>query len=103
VLVKYWLHLSPDEQLRRFHERETIPFKRYKLTPDDWRNREKWNAYLKCADEMLGRTSTSYAPWTLVAAEDKLSARLQVLETLRDALRKAVKNSPKGRRQVQLS
>jgi polyphosphate:AMP phosphotransferase len=103
VLVKYWLHLSPEEQLRRFHEREEIPFKRYKLTPEDWRNREKWNAYLKAADEMLGRTSTSTAPWTLVAAEDKLSARLQVLETLRDALRKAVKASHKGRSLVRLT
>jgi polyphosphate:AMP phosphotransferase len=103
VLVKYWLHLSPEEQMRRFHERETIPFKRYKLTPEDWRNREKWNAYLKAVDEMLGRTSTAYAPWTLVAAEDKYSARLQVLETFRDALREAVRHSRRERRLVQLS
>jgi polyphosphate:AMP phosphotransferase len=103
VLVKYWLHVSREEQLRRFHEREVIPFKQYKLTPEDWRNREKWNAYLKAVDEMLGRTSTTFAPWTLVAAEDKLCARLRVLETMRDALRDAVRRTRKHRRLVKLS
>lgn len=62
---------SPDEQLRRFKEREEIPWKNYKITPDDWRNREKWPAYVEAADEMFLRTSTEYAPWHIIPAEDK--------------------------------
>lgn len=93
VLVKFWLHISPDEQLRRFKERETTPWKQYKITPDDWRNREKWPEYVRAADEMFLRTSTAYAPWNIIAAEDKKYARLAVLRTYRDALKKALKNA----------
>ncbi len=92
VLVKFWLHLSPDEQLRRFKEREETPWKQYKITPDDWRNREKWPDYVRAADEMFLRTSTEYAPWHIIAAEDKKYARLTVLRTYRDALKKALKH-----------
>ncbi|MFP5305713.1 MAG: polyphosphate:AMP phosphotransferase, partial [Gammaproteobacteria bacterium] len=84
-LVKFWLHISPDEQLRRFREREKVAHKRHKITQDDWRNREQWRAYELAIEEMVARTSTAGAPWTLVAANDKRHARLQVMRTLRDA------------------
>ncbi|MEW5978545.1 MAG: polyphosphate:AMP phosphotransferase [Acidobacteriota bacterium] len=82
VLIKFWLHLSPEEQLRRFEEREKTPHKRHKITPDDWRNRQKWNVYREAVVEMIERTSTPYGPWTIVEAEDKLWARIRTLSTL---------------------
>jgi AMP-polyphosphate phosphotransferase len=66
VLVKFWMHLSADEQLRRFQARETDPLKRWKLTDEDWRNREKWDRYSEAVEEMLARTSTPAAPWLVV-------------------------------------
>ncbi len=90
ILVKYWLHISSEEQLRRFHERESTPWKQYKITQEDWRNREKREAYLKAADEMFARTSTEQAPWHIIPAEDKKFARLEVLRIYRDALEKAL-------------
>jgi polyphosphate:AMP phosphotransferase len=90
VLVKYWLHITPDEQLRRFKEREQAGYKRWKLTDEDWRNREKWGDYERAVNEMVERTSTRRAPWTLVEANDKYFARLKVLKTACDALAKAV-------------
>lgn len=95
ILLKFWLHISPDEQLRRFKEREEIPWKNYKITPDDWRNREKWPAYVEAADEMFLRTSTEYAPWHIIPAEDKKCARLDVIRIYRDALRKALEQKKK--------
>ncbi len=86
VLVKYWLHISSEEQLRRFQEREKTPWKQYKITDEDYRNREKANAYEAAASEMIERTSTEVAPWTLVESEDKRFARVKVLETLCDRL-----------------
>ena len=86
VLCKFWLHVSKDEQLRRFEERKQAEFKRFKITDEDWRNREKWDAYVQAVGDLVDRTSTEHAPWTLVAAEDKLVARIQVLETLCDRL-----------------
>ncbi|MEZ4225174.1 MAG: polyphosphate:AMP phosphotransferase [Polyangiaceae bacterium] len=86
VVVKYWLHISRDEQLARFQAREREPWKHYKLGPEDFRNREKWNAYETAAAEMVERTSTEYAPWVLVAAEDKRFARVQVLEACCDRI-----------------
>lgn len=92
VLRKFWLQISPDEQLRRFEARRRVPYKRHKLTDEDWRNREKAPQYTEAVAQMLSRTSTEYAPWTLVAANSKRHARLAVLDTvckaLRDALRK---------------
>jgi polyphosphate:AMP phosphotransferase len=82
VLAKLWLHISPEEQMRRFQERETQPWKRYKITDEDYRNRDQWDAYLVAADDMIERTSTEFAPWTLVAANDKRHARIKVLKTL---------------------
>jgi polyphosphate:AMP phosphotransferase len=81
VLLKLWLHISPDEQLRRFEERQALEHKQHKITAEDWRNREKWDAYAQAVDEMVARTSTSFAPWTLVAGNDKKHARLEVLDT----------------------
>ena len=89
IVVKFWLHVSRAEQLERFRAREATPFKRYKIGPDDWRNRGKWAAYEVAVSDMLSRTSTSAAPWTLVAAEDKRHARLVVLRTLVEALEEA--------------
>lgn len=90
VLVKFWLHISPEEQLRRFEERERVPYKRHKITEDDWRNRDKWNAYEGAAAEMVARTSTEYSPWNLVSAQSKKHARLEVLKKVTKALGRAV-------------
>ena len=91
ILAKFWLHLSPDEQLRRFRAREKTPFKKFKMTPDDWHNRERWDDYVTAACEMFDRTSTSFAPWTVVASEDKLHARIHVLDTLVERLESALR------------
>jgi polyphosphate kinase 2 (PPK2 family) len=79
ILLKFWLHISRPEQLRRFKAREREPWKQYKIGPEDYRNRTKTNAYEAAAAEMIGRTSTEYAPWVLVEAEDKRYARIKVL------------------------
>ena len=86
VVVKYWLHIDPAEQLRRFKEREHVSFKKFKITREDFRNRRRWNAYELAANEMVERTSTEFAPWTLVEANDKRFARIKVLKTLCDRL-----------------
>ena len=89
VLRKFWLHISPEEQLRRFEKRETVPFKKYKITADDYRNRGRWEDYAVAVDEMIARTSGA-EPWHVVAAEDKRTARLTVLRTVLDALKERV-------------
>jgi polyphosphate:AMP phosphotransferase len=89
-VFKFWLAISPEEQLRRFEARRSTTYKRYKLTPEDWRNREKWLAYEAAACDMVEKTSTGIAPWTLVEAEDKLHARIKVLETICAGLEEAV-------------
>ena len=92
VLIKIWLHISPDEQLARFKEREVIAHKQWKLTDEDWRNREKWNDYELAAHDMVQYTSTHHAPWVLVEGNDKRFARIKVLKTLCDALEKILDN-----------
>jgi polyphosphate kinase 2 (PPK2 family) len=87
VLFKFWLHVSPDEQYRRFKEREITPHKTWKLTDEDWRNRAKWDQYLSAVEDMLLKTSTPNAPWTVVEANDKFHARLRVLETVVERLK----------------
>ena len=82
TIVKFWLHISDEEQLRRFNDRAGDPLKHWKLTPDDWLNRGERNAYLKALDEMLDGTDHSHARWDLISAEDKHYARVTVLETL---------------------
>jgi len=82
VIVKFWLAVSQDEQLKRFNEREKIGFKRFKITDDDWRNREKWPHYEHAVCDMIDRTSTEISPWVLVEANDKHYARIKVLKTI---------------------
>ena len=91
VLVKFWLHITKDEQLRRFRERQQTPHKRWKITDEDWRNRRKWNDYEQAVKEMVARTSARRAPWVLVEANDKYFARIKVLRTLADRLQRALK------------
>ncbi|MCM1184380.1 MAG: polyphosphate:AMP phosphotransferase [Roseburia sp.] len=86
VVLKFWLHIDKDEQARRFQDRQDNPEKSWKITDEDWRNREKWELYEKAVDEMLVRTSTADAPWIIVEGNDKLYARIKVLETVVDAL-----------------
>lgn len=86
VLIKFWLAISPEEQLRRFENRQTTPYKQYKLTEEDWRNRDKWDAYKAAACDMLEKTSTPHAPWVLVEADNKEWARIKVLKTVVDRL-----------------
>lgn len=90
VVTKFWLHVSPDEQLRRFKERQATARKAHKITDEDWRNREKWDAYVSAIHDMVVRTSTSIAPWTLVAGDDKRFARVQIIETLCARLEQAL-------------
>lgn len=92
ILMKFWLHVSKDEQLRRFKEREQIAYKQHKITDEDWRNREKWDAYRLAVNEMVIRTSTEHAPWHLIAGNNKYFARVQVLRTICDTLEAALKN-----------
>ncbi len=82
VLGKFWLHLSPQEQLRRFKERQTVAYKQYKITDEDWRNRAKWDDYKAAVDDIIAKCSTDVAPWTLVAGNDKKFARVQILKTV---------------------
>lgn len=86
LVVKYWLQISPEEQLKRFEERQKIAFKRFKITDEDWRNRDKWDAYQIAVSDMVDRTSTGRAPWTLVEANDKYHTRIKVLRTLCESL-----------------
>jgi polyphosphate:AMP phosphotransferase len=90
IIVKFWLQISQDEQLTRFEARQKTGFKRHKIGPEDWRNREKWDGYQNAASEMIERTSTEFAPWTIVEANDKYHARIRVLETVADRLEDAL-------------
>lgn len=90
IVLKFWLAISAKEQLRRFKERQVTPYKQYKITEEDWRNRAKWEAYEAAAVEMIDKTSCRNAPWILVEAEDKNWARIRVLETVVAHLKKAV-------------
>ena len=90
IIIKYWLQISTDEQYRRFKEREQSRHKQFKITAEDWRNRKQWDAYQVAAAEMIERTSTSLAPWTLVEANDKYFCRVKVLRTLCDRVEEAI-------------
>lgn len=90
VLIKFWMHISPEEQLKRFREREADPFKQWKICDDDWRNREKWDKYLEAAEEMFEKTNTSLCPWDIIAAENKHYARVETAKTVVKALEKAL-------------
>ncbi|MGB4359389.1 MAG: polyphosphate:AMP phosphotransferase [Rhodoferax sp.] len=90
IVVKFWLQISQAEQLQRFKEREQVEFKRFKITQEDWRNREKWHDYQQAICDMVERTSTGEAPWTLVEANDKNYARVKILRTLCERLESAL-------------
>jgi polyphosphate kinase 2 (PPK2 family) len=94
IVIKFWLQISKEEQLKRFKEREKIEFKRFKITDEDWRNREKWDAYHQAVCDMVDRTSTGNAPWTLVEANDKNFARVKVLRTVCERLEAALDAMP---------
>jgi polyphosphate kinase 2 (PPK2 family) len=86
IMIKFFLHISDEEQLKRFEARERDPLKRWKLTDEDWRNRKKRKQYLVAIEEMLARTSTPAAPWHLVEADSKRWARVKVVETVNDRI-----------------
>ena len=91
VILKFWIHIDKDTQLARFNERQNTPEKQWKITDEDWRNREKWDQYEVAVDEMLQKTSTAYAPWHIIESTDKKYARLKVLGILIDALEEALR------------
>ena len=86
IVLKFWMHIDKDEQERRFKERQENPDKQWKITEEDWRNRAKWDQYEVAVDEMLVRTSTTYAPWIIVEANSKNYARIKVLKTVVGAI-----------------
>ena len=90
LVVKFLLNVKRDEQLRRFKERQASPFKRWKLSDEDWRNRKRWDEYELAVNEMIERTSTRVAPWTIVESNDKYHARIKVLRTIGAGLESAL-------------
>ena len=93
-VAKFWLHISPEEQLARFQARENTPEKAHKITEEDYRNRERWDDYVEAVDQMVLRTSSADAPWHIIPANDKLTARLEVLEKVNQGLRKTLRAMP---------
>ena len=87
IFIKFWLEISQEEQLRRFERRMNIPHKKWKITEEDWRNREKWDNYKPAVDEMLLRTNTEWAPWTIIEGNNKHFARVKTIKTVRDSLK----------------
>jgi polyphosphate kinase 2 (PPK2 family) len=94
ILAKFWIHISEDEQLRRFEARQDTPYKAWKLTDEDWRNRGRWDAYQVAVQDMLLRTSTLTAPWTIVEGNDKWFARVKTLHTLVELLSAELDHRP---------
>ena len=91
VILKFWMHIDKDEQLKRFQDRQNDPLKNHKITDEDWRNREKWDLYEEAVDEMLMRTHTPHSPWIIVESNSKKHARIKVLQTVTDALEDALR------------
>ena len=91
VVIKFWLHISPEEQLNRFNDRQNSPDKNWKITEEDWRNREKWGEYQAAVEDMITRTSENHAPWHIIPANDKYYARVFALETVVKTLEKKLK------------
>ena len=91
VIVKFWVHIDKDTQLARFNDRQSNPEKQWKITDEDWRNREKWDQYETAVDEMLQKTSTAYAPWHILESVDKKYARLKALRIVIEEIEKALK------------
>ena len=94
MVVKFWLQISAEEQLRRFEKRQNTPYKRWKLTPEDWRNREKWDRYEVAVEDMLLKTSTLTAPWTVVEANFKWFARVKCLKTIVNTVSRTLDYKP---------
>ena len=94
VVMKFWIHITREEQLRRFEERQRIGYKAWKLTGEDWRNREKWGVYEDAVEEMLLKTSTRTAPWTLIEGNDKYWARVKILKLLVQTLSRELDYKP---------
>ncbi|MDY2594751.1 MAG: phosphate--AMP phosphotransferase, partial [Oliverpabstia sp.] len=92
IVMKFWLQIDKDEQERRFKERMENPEKQWKITDEDWRNREKWDQYEQAVDDMLVKTSTTYAPWIIVEGNNKYYARIKVLQSVVDAIEKRLKD-----------
>lgn len=91
IMMKFWIHIDSEEQLKRFNDRAEDPYKSWKLTDEDWRNREKFDLYEEAADEMFAKTDTENAPWHLISGNDKLHARVQVLQAVIAHIEKEVK------------
>lgn len=91
VIVKFWVQIDKDTQLERFNERENTPEKKWKITDEDWRNREKWDLYEAAVNEMLAKTNTTYAPWNILESNDKKYARIKALKTVIDAIEEKLK------------
>jgi len=94
IVIKFWLHISKDEQLRRFNERENTPYKRHKINDEDWRNRRKWSGYEASVGDMLALTNQPFAPWHLIPANDKRHARLTILKTASKQIEAALGGNP---------
>ncbi len=94
IIIKFWIHISREEQLRRFEQRKSITYKSWKLTDEDWRNRDKWPLYEQAVEEMLLKTSTVTAPWTVVEGEDKYWARVKALATVVEVLSRELDYKP---------
>jgi len=90
VVLKFWIHIDQDTQLARFTERQNTPEKQWKITDEDWRNREKWPLYEEAVSDMLSKTSTDFAPWHIIESNDKLYARIKVLRIVAEAMEKAL-------------
>ena len=99
ILAKFWIHVSPEEQLRRFQARLNTPYKQWKLTEEDWRNREKWDEYEAAVEDMLLKTSTVTAPRTIVEGNDKRYARVEAMRTLVDVLSQELDHQPSAAKQ----
>ena len=86
MILKFWLQIDKDEQLRRFQDRQNTPEKQYKITDEDWRNREKWDQYEDAVNLMLARTNTAWAPWVIVESDNKKYARIKALQEIISAM-----------------
>ncbi|MBK1876651.1 hypothetical protein [Pelagicoccus mobilis] len=95
-IIKFWLHVDKDTQLERFEARQNDPLKNWKITDEDWRNREKWELYEESINEMIAKTDTDYAPWKIIPANCKMRARIKVLDTVIKTLKKAIKHARKA-------
>ena len=89
-MVKFWVAITKEEQLKRFRERQKIVFKQFKITDEDWRNRRKWGDYERAVCDMVVRTSTEIAPWSVIPANEKLFARIEMLKTLCERVERAL-------------